>query len=253
MPDFPPPAVVIDYYLPENGPETINLDILNANGALVNSYVSAIEKAGDENADEVVEDMVLSQARVITDDSLSSDAGMNRFRWNMKHFGAWDEDEEDRLSGGPLVKPGVYTARLTVAATVVEQVFEVVVDPRVLEQGTTLRDISDQVDLELKLVALLSSARMLEKKLGDEQELLKSNSDDLPDADFQRLTMIESTLAELKTADMVYPQPMLTDQVAYLYNMISRADQAPGDEAEDRFDELSAKFRALSGSINSGQ
>lgn len=253
VPDFPPPAVVIDYYLPENGPETINLDILNANGALVNSYVSAIEKAGDENADEVVEDMVLSQANVITDDSLSSDAGMNRFRWNMKHFGAWDEDEEDRLSGGPLVKPGVYTARLTVATTVVEQVFEVVVDPRVLEQGTTLREISDQVDLELKLVALLSSSRMLEKKLGDEQETLKSNSDELPDADFQRLTMIESTLAELKTAEMVYPQPMLTDQIAYLYNMISRADQAPGKEAEDRFDELSAKFRALSTSINSGQ
>ena len=253
VPDFPPPAVVIDYYLPENGPETINLDILNANGALVNSYVSAIEKADDENADEVVEDMVLSQANVITDDSLSSDAGMNRFRWNMKHFGAWDEDEEDRLSGGPLVKPGVYTARLTVATTVVEQVFEVVVDPRVLEQGTTLREISDQVDLELKLVALLSSSRMLEKKLGDEQETLKSNSDELPDADFQRLTMIESTLAELKTAEMVYPQPMLTDQIAYLYNMISRADQAPGKEAEDRFDELSAKFRALSTSINSGQ
>jgi hypothetical protein len=98
----------------------------------------------------------------------------------------------------------------------------------------------------------LSSARRLENKLGIEQEVLKSNSDDLPDADFQRLTMIESTLAELKTADLVYPQPMLTDQIAYLYNMISRADQAPGKEAEDRFEELSAKFTSLSASINSG-
>jgi hypothetical protein len=123
----------------------------------------------------------------------------------------------------------------------------------VLEQGTTLRDISDQVDLELKLVTLLSSARMLEKKLGDEQEILKNAGDDLPDEDFQRLTMIESTLAELKTADMVYPQPMLTNQIAYLYNMISRADQAPGKEAEDRFVELSEKFRSMSAGIDSGQ
>jgi len=82
---------------------------------------------------------------------------------------------------------------------------------------------------------------------------LKNADDELPDEDFQRLTMIESTLAELKTADMVYPQPMLTDQIAYLYNMIARADQAPGKEAEDRFDELSAKFQSLSASINSGQ
>jgi hypothetical protein len=99
---------------------------------------------------------------------------------------------------------------------------------------------------------LLSTARQLEKKLSDEQEVLKSNSDDLPDADFQRLTMIESALSELKTADIVYPEPMLTSQISYLYNMISRADQAPGKDAEDRFAELTAKFRSLSASINSG-
>ncbi len=253
VPDFPPPAVVIDYYLPEDGPDVINLDILDARGTLVNSYKSAIEQADDETAAEVVENMALSQVRVITDESLSSDSGMNRFRWNMKHFGPWQEDAEDSLTGGPLVKPGVYTARLTVGSTATEQTFEILVDPRVIEQGTTLADISEQVDLELEIVTLLSAARRLEKKLSDEQEVLKSNSDDLPDADFQRLTMIESTLSELKTADLVYPQPMLTSQISYLYNMISRADQAPGKDAEDRFEELSAKFRSLSTSINSGQ
>ncbi|RLA26967.1 MAG: hypothetical protein DRQ63_07005 [Gammaproteobacteria bacterium] len=252
VPDFPPPAVVIDYYLPEDGPETINLDILDARGTLVNSYKSAIEQADDETAPEVVENMALSQARVITDESLSSDSGMNRFRWNMKHFGPWNEDAEDSLTGGPLVKPGVYTAKLTVGDTATEQTFEILVDPRVIEQGTTLADISEQVDLELEIVTLLSAARQLEKQLGDEQEVLKSNSDDLPDADFQRLTMVESTLSELKTADLVYPKPMLTSQISYLYNMISRADQAPGKDAADRFAELSAKFSSLSASINSG-
>jgi len=252
VPDFPPPAVVIDYYLPEDGPETINLDILDARGTLVNSYKSAIEQADDETAPEVVENMALSQVRVITDESLSSDSGMNRFRWNMKHFGPWNEDAEDSLTGGPLVKPGVYTAKLTVGDTATEQTFEILVDPRVIEQGTTLADISEQVDLELEIVTLLSAARQLEKQLGDEQEVLKSNSDDLPDADFQRLTMVESTLSELKTADLVYPKPMLTSQISYLYNMISRADQAPGKDAADRFAELSAKFSSLSASINSG-
>jgi hypothetical protein len=253
VPDFPPPAVVIDYYLPENGPETISVEILDARGTLVNSYLSASEETDEESADEIIADMALSQTRVITNEALSADPGMNRFRWDMRHFGAWHEDEEERLADGPLAKPGIYTARLTVGNTVTEQPFELLVDPRVLAQGTTLSDISDQVDLELQIIDLLSAARKLEKKLGDEQEFLKSSSDDLPDADFQRLTMIESTLSELKTADLVYPRPMLTGQISYLYNMISRADQAPGKEAEDRFDELSARLTSLSAGINSGQ
>ena len=52
-------------------------------------------------------------------------------------------------------------------------------------------------------------------------------------------------LDELKTADLVYPQPMLTDQIDYLFNMINTADQAPGKEAEDRFDVLTNKLLEL--------
>ena len=37
-------------------------------------------------------------------------------------------------------------------------------------------------------------------------------------------------------------QPMLIDQLKYLYNMVSRADQVLGKDAYNRFEELSNEF-----------
>ena len=248
VPHFPAPAVVIDYRLPAEAPDTIRLDILDATGGVVNSYRSVAEDFEKEDGDEVVEDMNLSQQMVIADDSLSNEPGMNRFRWNMKHLGPWDEEEDDRYTDGPLAKPGVYTARLIVGDDVAEQAFELIVDPRVLEQGTTLEDIGAQVDLSLQLVELLAAARKLEKQLTDEQEELESKGDQRSESEQKRLDRVASVLVDLKTDDIIYPQPMLTSQIAYLYNMINTADQAPGKEAADRFEVLAAQLREITAS-----
>ncbi len=252
VPHYPAPAVVIDYRLPDEIPDTIRLDILDASGAVVNSYESVLEDTGEESGDEVIEDMNLSQEKVIADESLANEPGMNRFRWNMKHIGAWHEEEDERFKNGPLARPGRYTVRLTVADEVAEQSFELSVDPRVLDQGTTPADIAAQVDLSLQLVELLAEARKLEMQLTDEQENLEDMGDEMSDEERQRLSQIESVLEELKTDDIIYPQPMLTDQISYLYNMINTADQAPGKEAEDRFAVLSGKFDELKSQLGNG-
>ena len=240
VPHYPEPAVVIDYRLPDETPDAIQLDIIDAGGAVVNSYRSVV---GDsENGEEVVEDMNLSQEMVISDESLSNEPGMNRFRWDMKHFGAWHEEQDNRFNNGPLAKPGTYTARLSVGGDVSEQSFQLIVDPRVLAQGTTLDDIDAQVDLSLKIVDLLSEARKLEKQLTDEQEGLNDKGDERSEAEQQRLDQVNVALTELKDAEVIYPRPMLTRQISYLYNMINTADQAPGKEAEMRYQELRGKF-----------
>ena len=59
------------------------------------------------------------------------------------------------------------------------------------------------------------------------------------------MLVVADVLDQVKTAEIIYPQPMLTDQVSYLYNMVRNADQAPGIEATDRYAELAAKFAAL--------
>jgi len=45
---------------------------------------------------------------------------------------------------------------------------------------------------------------------------------------------------------------MLSSQVSYLYNMVNKADQAPGIEATDRYAELAAKFAELRSTYGTG-
>ena len=250
VPHFPPPAAVIDYRLTDDVSDIIRLDILDSNGDIVNSYESVSDES---NGDEVIEDMNLSQTRIIADESLANEPGMNRFRWNMKHFGAWDEVEDDRYQNGPLARPGTYTARLTAGNDVAETTFELRMDPRVLAQGTTLADVDAQVAMSLRLVEMLSEARQLEKKLSDDQDELEAKGDEVSAAEQQRLDQVNSVLADLKTSDEIYPQPMLTGQISYLFNMINTADQAPGKEAEMRYQELREKLTNVAGSLGPDQ
>ena len=244
VPDYPPPAAVIDYYLPEGHAEPVRLEILDGDGAIVNAYESKAD--GDAPSDDkVVEDMNQSRTRVIVDESLTSEAGMNRFRWNMRHFGAWSDDPEKRFVDGPLARPGSYTLRLTVGDNVVDEAVRLMIDPRVLAQGTTLQDVDEQVAFELTVIELLSDVRRFEKRVTEAHDKLEGRSEDLSPEEAGRLLVVTDVLNQVKTADIIYPQPMLADQVAYLYEMVGNADQAPGVEAADRYAELAAKFAAL--------
>jgi predicted nuclease with TOPRIM domain len=117
----------------------------------------------------------------------------------------------------------------------------------VLAGGTTLADISAQVDLQLEITELLSSARRLEDELDAEQEELAEleTENGLSAQQQARLEKVNAVLTALQTAQGIYMEPMLTAQISYLYNMINAADQAPGQEAEMRFAELNQQFQAL--------
>ena len=250
VPDYPSPSVIIDYFLPEGISESIQLEVFDASGELVNAYES---KGGKGGADKDVTDMNLSQTQFIVDQSLTTDPGMNRFRWNMSQFGPWTSSRDGRFRGGPLARPGIYTLKLTAGGAVSEQSFELIVDPRVLNQGTTLKDIDAQVDFELQVVDLISEVRRLEKQLTDEQKKLNMKGDALSAEEKARLELVNDLLSQVKSADIIYPQPKLASQVSYLYNMVSRADQAPGQEAENRFAELKASLAHLKSAYNSAK
>ena len=254
VPHYPAPAVVVDYYLPDGSANAVKLEIINSNGEVANTYHSADEAESDNenNRVAVIEDMSTNEVSYINDETLTAEPGINRFRWNMKYLGPWNEDEEKRFMDGPLAAPGRYTARLIVGDSVSEQKIELLVDPRVADTGTTINDIKEQFAFELKMVALLTEARKLEHRLIKEREHLeeKNESDFLSEHESRRLTEIEVVLDTLKTADIIYPQPMLADQISYLYNMISNADQAPGKEAEDRYQELNKRFNSILASLN---
>ena len=247
VPDYPQPAVVIDYYLPEDFSERLVMEILDDAGNVVNRFTNADEDSDNGPGEQALTDMGTNQTIFLVDDSLSKDAGLNRFRWTMRHFGAWHSNEDRRYQNGPMVKPGTYTVRLSAGDSTMEHAFELQVDPRVLAGGTTLADISAQVDLQLEITELLSSARRLEDELDTEQEELAEleTENGLSPQQQARQENVNAVLTALQTAQGIYMEPMLTAQISYLYNMINAADQAPGQEAEMRFAELNQQFQTL--------
>lgn len=238
VPQYPPPSAIVDYYLPEGFDGQVTLEIIDNSGSVVNAYRNADDGASDDVT--VIEDMSLNQTRFLENDSLSANAGLNRFHWDMTWQGAWHEDEDERYEDGPLAAAGNYTLRLTAGDTVSEASLDIITDPRVADFGVTTAMIEEQVELELRIVELLSNARMLAAELEEERESLDDGS--------SRAAAIDETLAALVTAEGTYMQPMLIAQISYLYNMISNADQQPGQEAIDRFNVLSGQFSALNGS-----
>ena len=222
---YPRTSVIFDYYLPASSKSEIQLEILDENKNVVASIVSdkkLIPKVTE------VEDMNLSQVFRYVDTRLETKAGINRFRWDMRQKGAWSPSERIRYKRGPLVAPGAYTARLTVNGKSVEQSFEIKMDPRVEQNGISTADIKNQIAMQQKVIDLLSKTRRLQANLEKDPSAKAKN-----------------VLKKMKNARGAYPQQMFTSQVSYLLNMISTADQKPGEEAAKRFKELSEEFEKL--------
>lgn len=239
IPQYPEPAAIIDYQLPAGYSGAVQVEFVAADGSVVNAF-----RSEDESDGPVVEDsMALNETRVLYTPELTVNPGINRFHWDMRHRGAWHADEDKRFRGGPMAGPGSYTVRLHVGDEVLEQPLSLVVDPRVLEQGVTLAHIDAQVGLQLRIVELQSAARKLADELKTERKAL--------DDDAARAEQIDAAMAALVMAEGTYMQPMLIDQIAYLGYMLRGADQAPGKDALERFEELAAELEQIRAQVQS--
>lgn len=243
FPEYPDPAVIFDYFVPEGYKGSVQLEILDAQG----NSVAIIESGADSKEDEeVVEDMNLSATFRFSDKSLESKPGLHRFSWNMRGKGAWHSNERRRFKNGPLVAPGTYKARLRLGEQTAEQMFEIIMDPRVMATGISESVIKEQVAFQNKVIELLSEARRLQSDLEEEAkdlEKMKGRSNK------ERLERVNMALSELKNAEGAYPQQMLVSQISYLFNMVSGADQEIGKDATSRLLNLSKQFDELKVSL----
>lgn len=234
---YPRPTVSIDYYLPEKQDEPIRMDILNSNGEIINTYVS-----GKEMADEVIENMNLSEVTYVNNAGLKMEKGMQRFKWDMTHAGAWKNEKSRRYKNGPRVQPGKYTIRLTVGESVLDQSFELLADPRIQDSGVSAQDIAAQEELSLKVTGLLSDVRKFTADLEEEMEG--------EGVDESRKKLIKEVLKKIQTAEGIYMQPMLESQISYLYGTVAGgSDQLPGKDMFDRFEELEKQWSVVKAMI----
>ncbi len=250
-PDYPRAFVAVDYYLPQGADGPIRLDVLDAAGTVVNAYSSeTIAPATSETSPQ--RDMSTEAITYIVDESLSTQTGMNRFRWDMTHQGPWHENEKRRYRNGPLAAPGTYTLRLSHGETVLTQTVELRADPRVLEHGTSVEDIGKQVSLLIKIRDMLSEARKITSDLETEHENLTAEkaAGTLDASSAKRLKTVTAALQTVKTKEEgFYQQPMLADQIRYLYSMLSSADQIPGKDAYERAATLAKELKSLKATL----
>ncbi len=236
-PRYPAVGANLDYHLGDEPEGELRLEILDTGGEVIREFSS---EADEEE----------------TEPLLTKTAGLHRFTWDLRYSGLEGKDpgEEDpeeredpamehtekekpekkdrekkekaegrrRGGQGPMVTPGTYQARLTLGDWSATRSFEVKMDPRVVAEGVTAADVAAQTQLALEVRDAINGAR----------------------ESYEELEKLLTGIREQLVADPVrYSQPMLIDQLKYLYGNLGRADQAPGRDAVERFQELNEALR----------
>ncbi|HET7251640.1 MAG TPA: hypothetical protein VFI79_17480, partial [Gemmatimonadales bacterium] len=151
----PPDGGLIYYYLASEPAGEITLDVLDAHGSVVRHLTSAAVAPVKEAAQPPEPNFWLAAPL-----RLSKAAGLNRVNWDLRTDDppAFSHSFEINANPGltppspqgPLVPPGTYTIRLTVAGTEYRRPITVVNDPR---SPAGLADVQVQYGLQAKTVA----------------------------------------------------------------------------------------------------
>jgi len=234
-PQMPPAGATITYAL--RAPTAkLALEVRDATGGLVRRF-----EGGTPGGPAAVEDPTMRRAPAPRPGAvrLPAAAGVHRITWDLTHPGALGDSGVADERGGPMVRPGSYTLRLTADDVAVEQPLVVLADPRLAPTGVTASDINAQTGLTLQVRDQLGAARVLAGKLKARREALRTAGDTAA------VARVEALLAALETAPGRYQQPMLIAQIQYLYGMLTQADQRPGRDAYARFAELDVQLKDL--------
>ncbi len=223
-PSFAPAGAYIDYWIPESGLAQPSIEILMADGRLAQTYEGA-----DTRTQTQQQEMRAPFMRRRGSQGVSDQPGAHRL--------VWEFSVESPAGRGMTAYPGTYTARLLSEGDVVdEQTFEVLLDPRVAADGVTVNDLVAQFELQEAVAATMQEAQAADRRVEQGRARATGETKAAFDALYYRLN--EEDVGS-------YPQPMLLGQLNYLAGMIRRADQAPGNQAYDRHEELRAELQSI--------
>jgi photosystem II stability/assembly factor-like uncharacterized protein len=226
LPQYPPPGAILDYYLAGEPAGELKLEILDARGTIVRTLSA---QAGAGQAASAAPTMMGRRGGGGAAPLMKRE-WHSRFVWDLRH-------EAAAGAAGPLVVPGPYQVRLSAGEWSQSRPLEVRIDPRVAAAGVTQADLQEQQDLALKVRDAIAEARALGSRLTAARQAA------LPGA--ANAKALEALADRVVTASVVYPQPMLIDQLSNIARMISQADQKVGRDAFVRFDDLMKELAAV--------
>ncbi|HEY9403261.1 MAG TPA: hypothetical protein VIQ24_11395, partial [Pyrinomonadaceae bacterium] len=190
---------------------------------------------------------------------VTTEAGLNRFVWDMRHADAVRFPGMIMWAGsvaGPRITPGRYQVKLTADGKTYTETFELRKDPRI---STTEADFARQLDLQLKIRDKLTETHnaiiSIREARGQINDLLKRvqgqpNFKAISDAAKSlngKMTAVEEELYQTKNQSSQDPlnYPIrLNNKLAALGGVVSSADSAPTEQAYAVYEDLTGKINA---------
>jgi photosystem II stability/assembly factor-like uncharacterized protein len=171
----PPAGAIFDYFLKSRAEGEVALDIRDSHGRVVRLYSSG-DRPFSPPEPPPIAPYWFRPAK-----PLSKDPGMHRFVWDLRYSRppllkpdysmavAYGQDAPPTPEG-PLVLPGTYEARLTVAGQTFRQSVEVKMDPRV---ATKPEDLAAMLELDLKISTAIEEDAAAWRRVRDVRAQLK--------------------------------------------------------------------------------
>ncbi len=245
-------GATIDYFLTKDS-DSVKIDILDAQGKVVRSFVGSPEeekKLADRRKAENLDDDGGGRggARPPT-----RKAGGNRYTWDLRYPGAttfegmilWGGNAEQ----GPMAVPGQYQVRLTAEGVTQTRPLKIERDPR--EIHITQADLDEQFKLASAVRDKTSEAdemviriRDLKKQIDD--RVKKSAALNAPAERLTtRLSAVEQDVYQVQNRSGQDPLNFpikINNQLAALMRIIETGDAKPTDQSYVVFKELSARL-----------
>src|SRR5690606_25889103 len=124
--------------------------------------------------------------------------------------------------------PGQYQARLTVDGRSLTQPFNVLIDPRLAEEGVTVADLREQYEHNKRMRAMVQEVNQLVQRVRTAQTQAREAGDQA------KLRALDELAAKLITEPVRYGKPGLQAHISYLAGMTTRTDQKVGRDAIER-------------------
>ena len=246
----PPQGAMLYYWLKEKPKESIKLEVIDGQGKTLRTVSSAVKKEAEEPT-EFDEEPDVTQ--------MPAEAGLNLFVWDLRAQMPLKIPKaiyDNGKPAGPLLLPGTYQVRLTVAGKSYTAPIEIKMDPRVRTSPedlrkqydllTKLRDTEDEMNKAiLGIRDLNNQLQTLEKRLGSSKET-KAVADS--SAELRKKTRaIEEELIQVNATaqedEANYPTK-LNSKLGYLSGVTDSADTAPTRAELEVFAELDKQLQA---------
>lgn len=246
----------IDYWLVKDA-DKVTIDILDAKGAVIRSFVGSPEADKKRTADRDgggAEEGGGGRGGAVRPPARK--AGGNRFAWDLRYPGAksfeglifWGAQAE----AGPTAAPGQYQVRLTANGVTETRPLIVSRDPRLT--SVTDADLIEQFKLAMQVRDKTSEAnemviriREIKKNIAD-----RVKKDPKLDAAGERLSSklsaVEEDLYQVRNRSNQDPLNFpikLNNQIAALMRVVETGDYKPTDQSYEVFKELNERLEAI--------